>query len=617
MGAGDRLARYLLLAAEQVLPWLRATGTAALLGEGRRGGPGHRADGRRGRLLPPGCGPVALAVALALLVESFGRQVRQLWRQRPAEARGRGVGPRSPARRTRLVWLALVPPDRMATCPPRLRSASRGAARAGRARRRRAPVREPAADASSPASCSACSLSEVARHRLHRGARRRFDLLNDRCYLGAGVGVVRDSIGTPAAIVPGRRRRALLVGAARAADRRGLRRRLGRGAAPAGQRVLRRRARDSRRVLGRRPAVASPSVQTSELAVSQFRTIGTDSPTARRSPASGSRPDEQLPPGAARAAARQGRAAGLRGELRAGGGPGPVVLAPGVDAVLDHGTRSCGPPASAPAARSSPRRRSAAPAGWPTRPCSRGCGSTASSATTSCITSHRLHPEPAFERGRVAHGLRRARGHQGLARRAAVLRLRHSSTTRATSATAGRGSATRRCPTSSRWRRSAGDELAPGARRPVMAEIDLVSSHHPVDAPAADGPLVAPSATGRSTTGCRRWAARPTRSSATPTRCARPTGSRSSTRWQSLVSFVQQTDHNLVLVVLGDHQPHARHRPHPGHDVPISVIAHDPAVLGGSTAGAGSRACTPTPDAPSGAWTRSGTDSSPHTADPL
>ena len=50
----------------------------------------------------------------------------------------------------------------------------------------------------------------------------------------------------------------------------------------------------------------------------------------------------------------------------------------------------------------------------------------------------------------------------------------------------------------------------------------------------------------------------------------------------TLVSFVQTyPDPNLVLVVLGDHQPaRDRHRGRtPSHDVPITVIAHDPAVL--------------------------------------
>ena len=49
----------------------------------------------------------------------------------------------------------------------------------------------------------------------------------------------------------------------------------------------------------------------------------------------------------------------------------------------------------------------------------------------------------------------------------------------------------------------------------------------------------------------------------------------------AIVSFVQRFgDKNLVLVVLGDHQPDTIISGQgASHDVPISVIAHDPAVL--------------------------------------
>jgi phosphatidylglycerophosphate synthase len=49
----------------------------------------------------------------------------------------------------------------------------------------------------------------------------------------------------------------------------------------------------------------------------------------------------------------------------------------------------------------------------------------------------------------------------------------------------------------------------------------------------------------------------------------------------ALVSFVRRShDKNLVLIVLGDHQPSkVITGENPTHDVPISVIAHDPAVL--------------------------------------
>ncbi len=49
----------------------------------------------------------------------------------------------------------------------------------------------------------------------------------------------------------------------------------------------------------------------------------------------------------------------------------------------------------------------------------------------------------------------------------------------------------------------------------------------------------------------------------------------------TLVSWLETyPDPDLVLVVLGDHQPHSYVTgPDPGHDVPVSVIAQDPAVV--------------------------------------
>jgi len=49
----------------------------------------------------------------------------------------------------------------------------------------------------------------------------------------------------------------------------------------------------------------------------------------------------------------------------------------------------------------------------------------------------------------------------------------------------------------------------------------------------------------------------------------------------ALISFVQHyRDPNLVMIVLGDHQPWTIvSGQQPSHEVPISVIARDPAVL--------------------------------------
>jgi hypothetical protein len=70
--------------------------------------------------------------------------------------------------------------------------------------------------------------------------------------------------------------------------------------------------------------------------------------------------------------------------------------------------------------------------------------------------------------------------------------------------------------------------------------------------------------------------------------------------WSALVSWlVRRPDPNLVLVVLGDHQPHSYVTgTHPGHDVPISVIAQDPAVLDAVSAWGWTPGLRPSPDAP-------------------
>jgi hypothetical protein len=49
----------------------------------------------------------------------------------------------------------------------------------------------------------------------------------------------------------------------------------------------------------------------------------------------------------------------------------------------------------------------------------------------------------------------------------------------------------------------------------------------------------------------------------------------------TLVSWLEaQPDPDLVLLVLGDHQPHSYvSGPDPGHDVPVSLIARDRGVV--------------------------------------
>jgi hypothetical protein len=68
----------------------------------------------------------------------------------------------------------------------------------------------------------------------------------------------------------------------------------------------------------------------------------------------------------------------------------------------------------------------------------------------------------------------------------------------------------------------------------------------------------------------------------------------------AIFAFVQRYgDDDLVLVVAGDHQPATIITGQdPGHDVPISVIAHDPQVLDQIAGWDWQDGMRPSPDAP-------------------
>jgi hypothetical protein len=142
-------------------------------------------------------------------------------------------------------------------------------------------------------------------------------------------------------------------------------------------------------------------------------------------------------------------------------------------------------------------------------------------------------------------------------------------------------------------------ELAPRDRAPVMAEIDLVSSHTPwaplprlVDwAEVGDGSVFAPMpAEGASA--AQVWR--------DPNRVRAAYGQSIQYSLNTLISFVQAyPDDNLVLIVLGDHQPATIvSGTDAGRDVPISIIAHDPAVLSRISGWKWQDGLRPGPDAP-------------------
>jgi len=120
----------------------------------------------------------------------------------------------------------------------------------------------------------------------------------------------------------------------------------------------------------------------------------------------------------------------------------------------------------------------------------------------------------------------------------------------------------------------------PGGRPPVMAEIDLVTSHVPwaplprlVDwAAVGDG----------STFLAQAGQARPRDAVWSSTAGVRTAyGQTVAYSLDSVVSFLRGThDDDLVVVVLGDHQPVSIvSGDHAGHDVPVSIVSRDPAVL--------------------------------------
>ena len=123
-------------------------------------------------------------------------------------------------------------------------------------------------------------------------------------------------------------------------------------------------------------------------------------------------------------------------------------------------------------------------------------------------------------------------------------------------------------------------ELTPGPRPPLMAEVDLVSSHTPW-APLPR--MLEPTALGdgsayqpvfdQAASADTVWA--------DPARVQQAYADSVAYSLDSLVSFVENArDDNLVLVVLGDHQPAAVVSGEgASHDVPVSVVAKDPAVL--------------------------------------
>ena len=150
-------------------------------------------------------------------------------------------------------------------------------------------------------------------------------------------------------------------------------------------------------------------------------------------------------------------------------------------------------------------------------------------------------------------------------------------------------------------------ELAKTDRKPVMAEIDLISSH----APWSRTPRMIPrSAVGDGSV----FDGMPADPALGEGHLALADAGAGGVRQLDRVlaeraGLLRRSTYGTdktVLVVLGDHQPATIVSGQDAdHDVPISVIAHDPrGARAGSTAGAGNPACTRRPRPRCGGWTR-------------
>ena len=141
-------------------------------------------------------------------------------------------------------------------------------------------------------------------------------------------------------------------------------------------------------------------------------------------------------------------------------------------------------------------------------------------------------------------------------------------------------------------------ELAPG-HAPVMAVVPLVSSH----VPWAPLPRTVPwdqLGDGSVFDGMPAAADQPAQVWADPSRIKAAYASSIVYSLDTLVGFVQRYGgDDTVLVVLGDHQPaQVVTGPDASRDVPVTVVAHDPAVLDRISGWGWSTGLRPAPDAP-------------------
>jgi hypothetical protein len=142
------------------------------------------------------------------------------------------------------------------------------------------------------------------------------------------------------------------------------------------------------------------------------------------------------------------------------------------------------------------------------------------------------------------------------------------------------------------------NELVPG-HKPVMAEIDLVSSHtpwaplpHMVPWNQVGNGSIFQAQRGTAADVARVWSSTDT--------VRQAYGQSIQYSLTALTSWVTQlNDPNLVLIFLGDHQPHSTvSGAEPDNYVPISIVTRDPSVLSQISSWHWQDGLQPTPSAP-------------------
>ena len=398
-------ARYLFLAGEWLLPWMRAPLPRRRWRRIVAAAQGVVLTVAAAEVLPRSLTQVLLVAALASLAASVGECTWWLWRRRERDVRPPAVPITVLA--LLLVWAALVAPNQpadltlgaFARLPLELLVVVAVAALLPATPRRVLAVVVGAL-------VSLVVLVKVLDIGFFTAFNRPFKPVDDSSYVGIGIETLRDAVGI---VERGPRRR-----------RRG--RAHPRGPHPPGPRAA---ARDAGG--GRSPPLGAPGGSGIERGLGgppsrrrAGRLLERGRPRRRRGAggadgAGGSRgaraadrrrrlPRHPRRPAADRSAG-QGRPARVRRELRAGRGRGLVLLAPRARRARPGDRAAAGPRASPRAAPSSPRRRSAASAGWRIPPCSRGSRSTASGATTS---SSRTTASPSRGRSSAPAGGRSA-----------------------------------------------------------------------------------------------------------------------------------------------------------------------------------------------------------------